>query len=143
MFFNFFFQAGSESIAVDDFKVLAQVICEGQEAINLYLTTLIVCLVLMMTLFLCSFIIFRIKSRKQQDSQVLSSAVINDDINYSQNSVLSRQTGLIRNDLDTQQNVYPLGPPIGSTQAEFQNDFIAVFPMHHLEPLPEKNNMSY
>ena len=27
----------------------------------------------------------------------------------------------------------------GSAQAEFQNDFIEVFPMHHLEPCPEKN----
>jgi hypothetical protein len=29
--------------------------------------------------------------------------------------------------------------PMGSAEAEFQNDFIAVFPMHHLEPCPEKN----
>lgn len=28
-------------------------------------------------------------------------------------------------------------PPIGSAEAEFQNDFIAVFPMRHLEPLPD------
>lgn len=27
----------------------------------------------------------------------------------------------------------------GSAQAEFQNDFIEVFPMHHIEPCPEKN----
>ena len=30
-------------------------------------------------------------------------------------------------------------PPMGSAEAEFQNDFIQVFPMHHLEPCPEKN----
>jgi hypothetical protein len=30
-------------------------------------------------------------------------------------------------------------PPMGSVEAEFQNDFIQVFPMHHLEPLPDKN----
>lgn len=28
-------------------------------------------------------------------------------------------------------------PPIGSAEAEFQNDFIAVFPMRHLEPQPD------
>ena len=30
-------------------------------------------------------------------------------------------------------------PPMGSVEAEFQNDFIQVFPMHHLEPMPDKN----
>ncbi|RWS28451.1 hypothetical protein B4U80_02976 [Leptotrombidium deliense] len=30
-------------------------------------------------------------------------------------------------------------PPIGSAEAEFQNDFIPVFPMHQLKPCPEKN----
>lgn len=30
-------------------------------------------------------------------------------------------------------------PPMGSAEAEFQNDFIQVFPMHHLKPCPEKN----
>lgn len=38
---------------------------------------------------------------------------------------------------------HPLGssspPPMGSAEAEFQNDFIQVFPMHHLEPMPDKN----
>lgn len=29
--------------------------------------------------------------------------------------------------------------PMGSAEAEFQNDFIAVFPMHHLSPCPDKN----
>ena len=33
-------------------------------------------------------------------------------------------------------------PPMGSTEAEFQNDFIAVFPMHHLTPMPDKNSFS-
>lgn len=28
-------------------------------------------------------------------------------------------------------------PPIGSAMAEFQNDFISVFPMNHLEPQPD------
>ncbi|KAI1281906.1 hypothetical protein HDE_13253 [Halotydeus destructor] len=31
---------------------------------------------------------------------------------------------------------------MGSAQAEFQNDFIEVFPMHHLEPCPDKNMSS-
>lgn len=37
--------------------------------------------------------------------------------------------------------VRPEGPAasMGSAQAEFENDFIEVFPMHHLEPCPEKN----
>lgn len=30
-------------------------------------------------------------------------------------------------------------PPMGSVEAEFQNDFIQVFPMHHLEPMPDKD----
>lgn len=30
-------------------------------------------------------------------------------------------------------------PPMGSVEAEFENDFIQVFPMHHLEPMPDKN----
>lgn len=30
-------------------------------------------------------------------------------------------------------------PPMGSVEAEFQNDFISVFEMHHLEPMPDKN----
>lgn len=34
-------------------------------------------------------------------------------------------------------------PPMGSAEAEFQNDFIQVFPMHHLEPLPDKNSHHY
>ncbi|KAI1299989.1 hypothetical protein HDE_03652 [Halotydeus destructor] len=31
-------------------------------------------------------------------------------------------------------------PPIGSAAAEFQNDFIQIFPMRHLAPQPEKNS---
>lgn len=42
---------------------------------------------------------------------------------------------------------HPLGssspPPMGSAEAEFQNDFIQVFPMHHLEPMPDKNVHAY
>ena len=34
-------------------------------------------------------------------------------------------------------------PPMGSAEAEFQNDFIQVFPMHHLEPMPDKNVHAY
>lgn len=34
-------------------------------------------------------------------------------------------------------------PPMGSAEAEFQNDFIQVFPMYHLEPQPEKNTTPY
>src|SRR5690606_10192749 len=45
-------------------------------------------------------------------------------------------------------NSHPMGhhqmgssspPPMGSVEAEFQNDFIQLFPMHHLEPMPDKN----
>lgn len=39
--------------------------------------------------------------------------------------------------------MYQSPPPCGSAEAEFQNDFIQVFPMYHLEPQPEKNTTPY
>lgn len=48
-------------------------------------------------------------------------------------------TRALRGMIDPAHGMYQYPPPCGSTEAEFQNDFIQVFPMHHLEPMPEKN----
>lgn len=59
---------------------------------------------------------------------------------YNQSTVTSiTSQGLNSHGMGHHQMGSSSPPPMGSAEAEFQNDFIQVFPMHHLEPMPDKN----
>ena len=58
---------------------------------------------------------------------------------WKQRPLASTVTSLAQQQGHTPHLMSSSPPPMGSVEAEFQNDFIQVFPMHHLEPLPDKN----
>ncbi|XP_054162913.1 uncharacterized protein LOC128960802 [Oppia nitens] len=62
---------------------------------------------------------------------------------WKQRPLASTVTSLAADNRHTPHLISSSPPPMGSVEAEFQNDFIQVFPMHHLEPLPDKNTSNY
>lgn len=100
---------------------------------------LVVGLVIIVVLIGCLIILVQIRKKKQRPGDTLTSVADGQQqsMDGQMDGQMGRHHGGYRGDPN---NMPPMGSCImGSAEAEFQNDFIQVFPMHHLEPMPEKN----
>lgn len=97
--------------------------------------TVTLSIISMLALVICIFTLIKIRKNKRQLLNETISEVAT-SINSSQANAMTENRTPYNRDLSNL-------PPIGSAEAEFQNDFIQVFPMHHLEPCPEKNTTPF
>ncbi|RWS23613.1 hypothetical protein B4U80_01829 [Leptotrombidium deliense] len=125
---------GFEKVTVNGLDQISHTICRYHHhgMSNIYIGVFIfLALLTVIVAIVCVISIIKIKSNKRLNCERLPSSEQVNDVPTASTSTSNNNVGISR-DLSNL-------PPIGSAEAEFQNDFIPVFPMRQLEPCPEKN----